>query len=128
MNGLELKLDHWYDMVIVGLMVVASILAIGHSLATLVMLIFRKGNKFKVGNVELSGVAAGLHDDNKLILKELQLDMAISFGTTMEVLKALRALLEAAKGECNGNVDEALVSIKKKQKTLEDTLIKKMRP
>lgn len=130
MGGVTLKVDDWYDFVLVGIVLIASILAIGHSAGVLIFQITRRGAKFKIAGMEVGG---GSHmeavvDENKFILKELQIDMALSFSMSLDMLRGLRALLEAAKGECNGNVDEALVAIKKKQKALDDALIKKMRP
>lgn len=136
MKGVEIILDHWYDMVIVGIVVIAAILAIGHSLGQLTMMVIgfaRKGGTLKAGPIEVSEGSVGpvctpYVAEHTSILNELRADQALAFGLHMESLKGLRALLEAAKGDCNGNVDEALASIKRKQKQLEESLIKKMAP
>lgn len=146
MGGWKVTVDHWYEMLLVGAVLLACVVALVTGVKALVGMVLGflgRGGKLKAGPLEAGGVKTECapyveqHSEmlNRLAANVMELT-GIAKAQALETralyqmqgpqLKAMAALLESVKGITNGNVDEAIRHVRESQKTFEDTLMGKI--
>lgn len=149
MSGWKVTIDHWYEIMLIGLILIACIGAVVSGIKGVVIAVLGylgRGGRMKVGPMEAgSDATKPLHttcepyvEEHSAILHQLSLSIAeltkIAHLQAIE-MRALYAiqgpqldshivLLEAVKGSVmNGNVDKALALVREAQRKFDEALL-----